>query len=410
MKRLLCILLCAGFLAMLPMTAAADGAEATPYKSTYTKEFEGTTLNVYNWGEYIDESIFEDFEDLTGIRVNYSTYETNESMYTKLVAGGASYDIIIPSDYMVARLINEDRLEKLDWAHIPNKPFTDPTLDTTTYDPTNEYSIPFTWGFVGVVYNSKYITEPVTGFVDLWNGNYAGKILTMNNSRDVFAIALSRLGMDYNTEDPADWQKALDLLRQQKPLLQGYVTDEIYNKMESGEAWIAPCYVGDYLAMVENNPDLRFAYPTEGSNTFIDAVCIPKGSKNKAAAEVFINFLCEPEIALRNINEIWYFTPNTVTAEMEDYFLACEVADESLLQLLEDKTPQTKGQIFHALSPSTQKNLEELWLTLKRSSVGWYVYAVLGGALALALLLAVIRRIKKKKAEALYESDYGRSA
>ena len=407
MKRLLCIILCLGLLLMLPVGASAEET-AVQYESTYTKEFDGTTLNVYNWGEYIDESIFDDFEALTGIRVNYSTYETNESMYTKLVAGGASYDIIIPSDYMIARLINENRLEKLDFSKIPNAKFTDETLDTTSYDPTGEYSVPFTWGFVGVVYNSKHITQEVTGFEDLWDGNYAGKILMMNNSRDVFAIALSRLGMNYNTEDPAHWQAALDLLRQQKPLLQGYVTDEIYNKMESGEAWIAPCYVGDYLAMVENNPDLRFVYPEEGSNTFIDAVCIPKGSKNKAAAEVFINFLCEPEIALRNINEIWYFTPNTVTAEMKDYFLTSEVADDYLMQLLEEKTPQKNGQIFHALSPATQKNLEELWLTLKRSSVDWYVYAVLGAALVLALLLAVIRRIKKKKSEALYESDYGR--
>lgn len=412
MKHVLCLALCLVFcLIAAPCVLADEDEEAIEYVSEYTKEFEGTTLNVYNWGEYIDESIFDDFEELTGIRVNYSTYETNESMYTKLAAGGANYDIVIPSDYMVARLIREGMLEKIDFSNIPNRKFLDDTLDTSAYDETGEYSIPYTWSFVAMVYNAKEITDEITGFEDLWNPKYAGKILMMNNSRDVFAVALSRLGYNYNSENQAEWEEALDLLRQQKPLLQGYVTDEIYNKIESGEAWIAPCYVGDYLAMKENNPDLAFVYPKEGSNTFIDALCIPKGAKHKKAAEVFINFLYEPEISLRNINEIWYSTPNTETAQMEDYFLNCDIDPEEeqvFLRALEEGLPQSKGQIFRALSAPTQRHLEELWLSLKKSSVGWYVYAVLGSGLVLAIVLAVIRRIRRVKAEKLYESDYGR--
>lgn len=384
---------------------AEENESAVVSTEGYSREFEGETINVYNWGEYIDESIFADFEELTGIKVNYSNYETNEAMYTKLAAGGASYDIVVPSDYMIERLINEDMLEKIDFSNVPNLKYIDGSLNTEAYDATGEYSVPFTWGFVGVVYNSEFVKDEVTGFADLWNGEYSGKILMMNNSRDVFAIALSRLGYSYNTTDPDHWNEAYELLREQKPLVQSYVTDEIYNKMEGGEAWIAPCYVGDYLWMKDNNPELRFVYPEEGSNTFIDAVCIPKSSKHKEAAEMFINFLCDPNISLRNINEIWYFTPNTETAQMEDYYLNCDVDDEYLLGVLEQQLPQTKGQLFDALPTDSQTHLEELWLLLKTSTVGLHVYIILGGALVFAVAASVYRRIRRKRREASYDEE-----
>ena len=400
MKKIICFILCFCLLAGLSVTLA--------YESDYGTELAGTTLNVYNWGEYIDESQLTDFEELTGININYSTFETNESMYTKLIGGGANYDIIIPSDYMVARLIREDRLEKLDRDHIPNLRYLDLSLDTS-YDPTGEYSVPYTWSFVGMVYNSDYIHDEITGFSALWDEKYTGKILMMNNSRDVFAVALSRLGYGYNSENIDEWNEALDLLSLQKPLLQGYITDEIFNKMESGEAWISPCYIGDYLEMVENNEALRMVYPEEGSNTFVDALCIPKGAKNKAAAELFINFLYEPEVSLQNMNELYYFTPNTATAEMDEYFVNSDLDDETMIETMEAGLPQTMGQVFGALSPETQKVLEDNWLSLKKSSVGLYVYIILGAALVFAVVTAIVQKIRKKKAEALYESDYGRN-
>ena len=288
---------------------------------------ETITLNVYNWGQYIadgsDDSmeIIKAFEEkYPNIKVNYSTYDSNEIMYSKLSNGGITVDVIIPSDYMIARLIEEDMLLELDFGNIPNYQYIDENFKNTAYDPENKYSVPYTWGTVGILYNTKYVDEAdVTGWEVLWNEKYAGKILMFGNSRDAFGIAQYLLGYDVNTTDMAELRACADKLLEQKPVLQQYVMDEIFATMQNEEAWIAPYYAGDCLVMMESNEDLAFYLPEEqGFNLFIDAMCIPTCAKEKEAAELFINFLCDPEIAAANMDWVGYGTPLSAAKEYLD--------------------------------------------------------------------------------------------
>ena len=298
LKRLFALLLCLVLtLSVLPVTAHAAGEEIT----------------VYNWGQYISDGtddsldVIAAFEEATGIKVHYMTFDSNESMYTKLKTGGASYDVIIPSDYMVAKLIEEDMLEPLDFANIPNYAYIDEAFRNQAYDPENLYSVPYTWGTVGLIYNRNYVSdEDAESWSCLWNSKYAGKLLMFDNPRDAFAIAQSLLGYGMNTEDFNELKNCADLLAQQKPVLQGWVMDQIFDKMERGEAWIAPYYAGDYLMMVGENEDLRFCFPEEGFNFFIDALCIPTCATNKEGAEAYINFLCSPEVNGENLDYLGY--------------------------------------------------------------------------------------------------------
>ena len=285
------------------------------------------TLNVYNWGQYIadgsDDSmqIVAEFEKrYPHIKVNYSTYDSNEIMYSKLSNGGITVDVIIPSDYMIARLIEEDMLLPLNFDNIPNYSYIDESFKNTAYDPENRYSVPYTWGTVGILYNTKYVDEAdVTGWELLWNEKYAGKILMFGNSRDAFGIAQYRLGYDVNTTDKAELEKCAELLMEQKPLLQQYVMDEIFATMQNEEAYIAAYYAGDCLTMMGENENLAFYLPeNQGFNLFIDAMCIPTCAKEKEAAELFINFLCEPEIAGANMDWVSYSTPISAAKEYLD--------------------------------------------------------------------------------------------
>ena len=288
---------------------------------------ENITLNVYNWGQYIadgsDDSmeVIKEFESrYPHIKVNYSTYDSNEIMYSKLSNGGITVDVIIPSDYMIARLIQEDMLLPLDFDNIPNYRYIDESFKNTAYDPENRYSVPYTWGTVGILYNTKYVDEAdVTGWELLWNEKYAGKILMFGNSRDAIGIAQYMLGYDVNTTDKAQLDHCAELLLQQKPVLQQYVMDEIFATMQNEEAWIAPYYAGDCLTMMGENENLAFYLPqNQGFNLFIDAMCIPTCSQEKEAAELFINFLCDPEIAGANMDWICYSTPLSAAKEYMD--------------------------------------------------------------------------------------------
>ena len=285
------------------------------------------TLNVYNWGQYISEGqddtidVIKAFEtEYPWIDVQYSTYSDNETMYTKLAAGGITVDVIIPSDYMIARLAAEGRLLELNFDNIPNYAFVDESFKNTTYDPENKYSVPYTWGTVGIIYNTKYVDEAdVTGWELMWNEKYAGKILMFGNSRDAFGIAQYLLGYSVNTTDETELRACADLLEQQRPLVQAYIMDEIFAAMENEEAWIASYYAGDCLTMIENNPDLAFYYPEEqGFNMFIDAMCIPDCAQEKEAAELFINFLCDPAISGQNMNALGYSTPISAAKDYMD--------------------------------------------------------------------------------------------
>jgi len=300
------------------------------------------TINVYNWGQNIADGsdgtvdLIAKFEDETDIKVNYTTYESNESLYSKLSGGGITVDVIIPSDYMIARLIKEDMLLPLDFDNIPNYKNVEENFKNTAYDPENKYSVPYTWGTVGIIYNSKYVDEEdVTGWELLWNEKYAGKILMFDNSRDAFGVAQYQLGYDVNTTDKAELEACAELLKQQKPLVRQYVMDQIYATMEGENAWIGAYYAGDCMMMMENNPDLKFYLPeNQGFNLFIDAMCIPTCSKEKAAAEAFINFMCDPENSGANMDYICYGSPIAGAKDYMDPYLAeSEVIypDESVL-------------------------------------------------------------------------------
>ena len=268
------------------------------------------SINVFNWGEYIDLDVIKIFEEETGIRVNYTTYATNEELYSKLKNSGANYDVIIPSDYMIARLIQENMLEKINFGNIPNFSYIMEQYQNLNYDPANEYSVPYTWGTVVLIYNTKYVTEPVESWNIMWDEKYQGRIIMFDNSRDAFGIALKKLGYSINSVDMKELEHAADELRKQREFVQGYFMDEIFNKMGSEEAWIAPYYAGDALTMIDDNSNLNAVYPIEGTNIFVDSICIPKNALNKNGAEKFINFLIRPDIAAMNSEYIGYSTPN----------------------------------------------------------------------------------------------------
>ena len=279
---------------------------------------EQITLNVMNWGQNIADGsdgtldIIKAFEEkYPNIHVNYSTYDSNETLYSKLKGGGLTVDVIIPSDYMIARMIQEDMLLELDFANIPNYQYVQENFKNTAYDPDNRYSVPYTWGTVGILYNTKYVDEAdVTGWELLWNEKYADQILMFDNSRDAFGVAQYLLGIDVNTTDKEELAQCAEKLKQQRPLVRQYVMDQIYAAMEGENAWIATYYAGDCMMMMENNENLQFYLPeNQGFNLFIDAMCVPNCAENKEAAELFIDFLCDPEISGANMDYICYGSP-----------------------------------------------------------------------------------------------------
>lgn len=355
-------------------------------------------ITVYNWGQYISDGtdgsldVLDAFTEATGIRVNYVTFDSNETMYTKLETGGSSYDVIIPSDYMIAQLIAEDMLEPIDFSNVPNYANIDEAFRNTDYDPENLYSVPYTWGTVGLIYNTKYV-EPTTTWRTLWDSKYQGKILMFDNPRDAFAIAELLEGLSLNTEDQRDFEKAAALLQAQKPVLQQYVMDQIFERMERGEAWAAPYYAGDYLTMAEENPDLAFCHPDEGFNLFIDAMCIPKGCENKAGAEAFINFMCDPEISGANLEYIGYSTPVSAARE----FMDPEMAESPVSY--PDETVLERGVAFRALSVDAAQRMNALWLDVKTAGSNTTGYLVAAGcaAAALVVLTAALRLRRKRK-------------
>ncbi|PWM68886.1 MAG: spermidine/putrescine ABC transporter substrate-binding protein [Clostridiales bacterium] len=358
----------------------------------------GITLNVYNWGEYISDGtdgsldIIEEFENISGITVNYTLFDTNEDMYAKLAHGGSQYDIIIPSDYMIARLIDEDMLEKIDYNNIPNIKYIDDKYRYTDFDPNAEYSVPYTWGMVGLVYNTKYVTaEEASSWDVLWNEKFKGKVLMFGNSRDAFAIALKKLGYSLNTENLDEITEASEALTAQKEVNQAYAMDQTFDKMANENAYAAPYYAGDCLTMMERNSDLAFSYPKEGVNRFIDSICIPKGTQNKQAAEAFINFLCETEVAVANCEYISYFTPHTVAAEQLGVDERIYPSDEVI----------SNSETFVMLGDEANALMEDLWLKIRSTSsfdsTIFPLAIIIILALVIFVILYVVRKRKKSK-------------
>lgn len=358
-------------------------------------------INVYNWGEYISDgsdgslNVNEEFTRRTGIKVNYTNFASNEDLYAKLKSGGASYDVIIPSDYMIARLIEEDMLQKLDFSNIPNYELIADEYKNLYFDPNNEYSVPYSVGLVGLIYNTKLVEGTPDSWSILWDEKYADKILMFNNPRDAFGIAQFLLGISVNTTNHEDWDRAAAKLEEQKPLVQSYVMDEVFNKMESGEAALAPYYAGDFLSMYDNNPDLAIVFPKEGTNIFVDSMCIPVGAQNKTAAEMYINFMLDPEIALANAEYICYASPNKAVMENPDY----TYAGNEVIYPPEEVKANT--EYFHNLPKETLEYMTQKWNELKiGGSNNITIYIGLLAVVVIGVAAFVFRAIKKKKQNA----------
>ena len=362
-KKILCVAVC------LLLTLSVCGCEyaysENKYSGDYDTSLKNTVLNVYNWGEYISDGsddsldVNREFERLTGIKVNYTTFESNETMYSQIKSGGVSYDVIIPSDYMIERMIREDMLAKLNPKKLSNYKYIADQYKGLFYDPDEVYTAAYNVGMVGIIYNSDLISNPKHSWTTLWDEKYRNMSLNFSNPRDGFMPAQMILGQNINSTNKKDWDKALDLLKKGKDVLQSYVMDEIYGKMETGEAAIGPYYAGDYFTMYDINDALRFFYPEEGTNIFVDAACIPKCAKNIDAARMYINFLLDPEIALANAEYICYASPNTAVINNPDY----SFYQDEVLYPAEENMP--KVQYYHDLPDDIRRYYEELWLDLK---------------------------------------------
>lgn len=325
------------------------------------------TLNVYNWGEYIDDEVFDvnkKFTEETGIAVNYQTFENNEAMYTIISSGAADYDVLFPSDYMIGRLIQEDRLAKLDFSNIPNYSYIDEAYKNLAYDPGNEYSVPYTWGTVGIFYNKKHVDEAdlAQGWDILWNEKYKNQIYMFDNPRDAFGIALIKLGYSLNTTNKDEWEAAYNELVRQRPLLQGYFNDQIFTKMPNEEGWLAPYYSGDGAIMIygdDGNEDIGYFVPDQGTNFFVDAMVVTKDSAHKAEAEAYINFLCRADAAKANAEYLGYSTPHTEARKQ---------MDPSMLEnpiFYPPASVMEKTEVFLTLPDEINRLMDEFWMKLK---------------------------------------------
>lgn len=426
MKRVISAVIAA--LLILPLVFAFSSCEGD--------EGGVTTLYVYNWGEYIsdgsDDSLdsnkaFEEWYFETygeRVEVNYSTFSSNEDLYAKISSGTVNYDVIVPSDYMIERMIKEDMLAPLNFENIPNivnlsEDFFGENASFDYYDKGSVYSVPYFYGVVGVIYNTEMVDEECENIGSwdlLWDEDYKGDILQFNNSRDAFGSAMYKLGHDVNTATEDEWREALEELKGQKKFLQGYVMDEIYNKMENGSAAIAAYYAGDFLTMYEENDSLEFFYPEEGTNLYIDAMCVPKTSENKLIAERYINFMLEEEPAIANAEYTYYASPNKLVYENEEYVEYMEDIKEGgfdmmyvptvMLSELEEGEEVEEGVVkvepYKNLTTEKLTLINNLWEELKSDmeiSVGIYVICiVIVAALAgIGIFFGVRNSLRKKK-------------
>ena len=402
-------LVMASVLVFSSMTLSVAAEETSGYDMDYYSQLKGkdVTINVYNWGEYIsngdDDSLDINalFEELTGIRINYTQFDTNESLYAKLKSGGTTYDVIFPSDYMVSRMIDEDMLEPLDFENIPNFQYISEKFKNPSYDPENLYSVPYTWGTVGLIYNYDMLGFDPDSWDIMWDETYAKQILQFSNSRDAFAIALLRLGYSINTEDKLELDQAAQMLKEEKPMVQAYVMDQIFDKMQGNEAAIAPYYAGDAINMMAVNDSLRFVIPKEGTNLFFDAVCIPKHKEDteesrlrKLASEMYINFLNEPDIAAANIEYIQYSTPNDAALALLDE----ETRNNPIAYPGDEVLENT--EVYVNLSEDTNLYLDQLWTQIMSAEAGynyWSMPLFLLGALALSVFITIWKKNRRRR-------------
>ena len=355
-RRGAAVALAASFLAAVVLLTGATNAQPV--------------VNVCSWGEYIDEDLITRFEEETGIIVNYQTAESNEALYSLLKSGAGDYDVVVPSDYMISQLIEEDMLAELDYSQIPNYALISDRFKGLTYDPQERYTVPYAWGTVGIIYNETMVEEPITSWSALFDDQYAGNVLMFRNSRDAMATALSYLGYSLNTTGEAELREAFQLLKDAKNrgVYQSFVMDEIFQKLEGGNAAIGAYYAGDYLTMLDNNEDLRFVIPEEGSNWFMDAMCVLKNAAHYDEAMAWINFIASTEANLANMDYLWYASPNQEALEQYPAYYE-ELYGEELGQEAYDiiAAPQEvldRCEAYLVLPMETRKLYNDLWTEL----------------------------------------------
>ena len=331
---------------------------------------EQRVVNVCGWGENIDPDLIEQFEEETGIKVNYQEADSNETMYAKIKQGGADYDVIVPSDYMIARMIEEDMLAELDYSNIPNFDLIDDQYKNLSYDPENKYTVPYTWGTLGIIYNSAKTSERLTRWSAMFEPWYAGEVAMIGNPRDAIAIGLMHLGYSVNTTDEAQIREAYQLIADAKAagVYQGFFMDQLYDKMEAGETTICAYYAGDFLSMYQNNNDLRFEVPEDGSNWFVDAMCVLKDAEHKEEAEAWINFITSTEASLKNMDYIWYASPNAEALEQYPAYyeeLYGEELDPELYAIMApSKEVLATCEAYENLPDDTNALYSDLWIEL----------------------------------------------
>ncbi len=394
---------------------ASTGESFTAEQIEYYKNLglQGTTVNVYNWGEYISDGTdglmdaVSEFERLTGAKVNYTNFESNENMYSKLIGGGVSYDVIVPSDYMVERLIDENLLTEIDFSNVPNfDKYIREDCKNLYFDPLQKYSVCFNTCRTVLIYNKKLVDEVPDSWSVLWDEKYKNEVLMFNNSRDAFAIAQSMLGQNFNTTQEQDWVDAADLLAKQKENVNPvYVMDEVFNLMESGEYAFATYYAGDYVLMCENSDDLGYCFPKEGVNDFYDAFCIPTCCQNKKGAEAFINFMNEPQVAFDNQEFISYASANKTVQENKDSSLYGNEA------VYPSNAP--KSQQFKNLPQNILELQNNLWSKIKSGNYGenskkqekeiYTSSAAIATVVIAVLVYSVIKKYRKKQEQDLSE-------
>lgn len=334
------------------------------YKKDYTEPKQSDNKNilyVYNWGDYIDPSLLKKFEAETGITVKYDVYDTNEIMYQKLKSGTVQYDVIFPSDYMIKKMINENMLSKIDTSKLKNYKHIGDDFKSLSYDPLDEYSVPYTWGTVGIMYNKKMINEKVDSWNLLWDERYKDQVIMVDSPRDALGITLKKLGYSLNSTNTNELTRARDELIKQKQsgMIRAYMVDEVKDAMVSGEAALAVVWSGDAVTMMDENPDLDFAFPKEGSNKWFDGVCIPSNSANKENALKFIDFLCDPENAAINAEYIGYSTPNQSALDLLDE----EITSNPIAYPSNDKLKNY--EVFTDIGNEKTKETDQYWIEVK---------------------------------------------
>lgn len=425
MKKLISVLLTALLAAVLSVALASCGTDGEASSAGSGKT---VTLNVYNWGEYISDG-FQGSMDVNAefekyyyskfgvkVKVNYTTYATNEDMYSKLKSGAGTYDIVIPSDYMIQKMIEEDMLLPFDARTVENYKYISDEFKGLYYDEDEMYTVPYTYGMMGIIYNTALVDEEdyeKQSWDLLWNSKYSGKILQFNNPRDAFGTAMYLLGLDVNSTDYDVWRTARDKLAEQKSLVQAYVNDEIFNKMTTASAAVAPYFAGDFLTMASQNEDLDFYYPKEGVNYFVDAMCILKNANEPEIAKEYINFMLSEEAAVANAIYVGYASPNTLVLNSSDYL---EEMGENAIRILYGSSPDEINASYNRMhgttcyksfSPEIQAHVNTLWESLKtENSTELWVHittAVIVGATA--ALLGYSAYIKRKRSKDYRERD-----